>query len=128
MNDRGKIGDRQVERFIGTLLRAGVIAAAVIVLAGGVFYLARHGGDRPRYRSFQGEPAFLEHVDGVLRQALALRSEAVIQLGLLLLIAVPLIRVAVSIIAYLLERDWLYVAVTALVLAVLAFSLLSGVM
>jgi uncharacterized membrane protein len=128
MNAPKRIGDRQVERCIGTLLRTGVIAAAVVVLVGGIFYLARHGGDAPHYRSFQGEPAFLEHVDGVLREALGLRSEAVIQLGLLLLIAVPIVRVAVSVIAYLLERDWLYVGVTALVLAILAFSLLSGVL
>ncbi|HVO38371.1 MAG TPA: DUF1634 domain-containing protein [Spirochaetia bacterium] len=123
-----RIGDRQVERVIGALLRAGVIAAAVVVLAGGILYLARHGRDAPRYRSFQGEPVFLTHVDGVLKEALALRSEAIIQLGLLLLIAVPIVRVAVSLIAYLLERDWLYVGVTALVLAVLAFSLLGGVL
>jgi uncharacterized membrane protein len=122
-----RITDRQMEGFIGSLLRAGVIAAAFIVAAGGAFYLAWRGGTIPYYRSFQGEPAYLEHVAGVLGAALSLRSEGVIQFGLLVLIAVPILRVAVSVIAYLLERDWLYVCVTALVLAVLLFSLLGGV-
>ena len=122
-----RITDRQMEGFIGSLLRAGVIAAALIVAAGGAFYLLHHGGARPQYRSFQGEPEYLEHVAGVLKAAASLKSEAVIQLGLLVLIAVPIFRVAVSVVAYLLERDWLYVCVTALVLAVLLFSLLGGV-
>ncbi len=122
-----RVSDRQVEAFIGTLLRVGVLAAAVVVAAGGALYLARHGGAVPSYRAFRAEPPFLERVNGIVKEAFALRSEAVIQLGLLLLIAIPILRVAVSIVAYLLQRDWLYVGVTAIVLAVLVFSLLGGV-
>jgi uncharacterized membrane protein len=55
------------------------------------------------------------------------RSAALIQLGLLVLIAVPIARVAVSILAFALQRDWLYVGVTVVVLIILLFSLLGGI-
>jgi uncharacterized membrane protein len=115
-----------VELFIGRLLRIGVIAAACVAVAGGVVFLARHGAETPRYETFRGEPAFLQHVTTVVQSAVAGRTTAVIQLGLLLLIAVPILRVAVSIVAFVLERDWIYCGVTALVLAILLFALLGG--
>jgi len=126
MQKRRTPSDHQVESFIGNLLRTGVIVAACIVVMGGVFYLSRRSGTVPHYGVFQGEPDFLERVGKVVQAALSLRGEAIIQLGVLVLIAVPIMRVAVSVIAFLLKRDLLYCAVTILVLAVLLFSLLGG--
>ena len=126
MKDGKRPSDHQVELAIGGLLRVGVIIAACIVAVGGALFLSRHASDTPHYRSFQGEPAFLEHLGDVVKTALTLRSEAVIQLGILVLIAVPIFRVAVSIVAFLLKRDWLYTVVTCVVLMVLLFALLGG--
>jgi uncharacterized membrane protein len=123
---KGRITDRQVELWISHLLRIGVITAAVIGLAGGIAHLARHAGDVPSYAAFRGEPPALRHVPDVVLGAVSLKPEAVIQAGLLLLIAVPILRVAVSIVAFALERDLLYVIVTVLVMAILVFSLLGG--
>jgi uncharacterized membrane protein len=47
-------------------------------------------------------------------------------LGLLFLIATPIARVVFSIVGFMRQRDWLYVAVTAAVLALLAYSLLAS--
>jgi uncharacterized membrane protein len=126
MKDDQKLSDHRVEHLIGNFLRFGVILAACIVMVGGAFYLYRRASAVPHYGSFQNEPSFLKHVGEVIKAAVSLRSEAVIQLGLLVLIAVPIFRVAVSIVAFVLKRDWLYSAVTLLVLAVLLFSLLGG--
>jgi uncharacterized membrane protein len=46
----------------------------------------------------------------------------IIQLGILLLIATPVARVAFALVAFAIERDRLYVAVSLIVLAVLLFS------
>jgi len=118
--------DRQVERIIGGLLRIGVIVAASITAVGGIWYLSRHARDIPRFSAFHGEPQSLRSVGGIIGAVLSLRSDALIQLGLVVLIAVPILRVAVSIVAFALERDWLYCAVTVLVFAILLFSLLGG--
>jgi uncharacterized membrane protein len=118
--------DRQVEQTIGTLLRAGVLLSAAVVTAGGVAFLARHGGDRSDHRTFHGEPAELRGPVGVASDALAGDSRGLIQLGLLLLIATPVARVAFSVYAFARQRDRTYVAICLVVLAVLLYSLLGG--
>jgi uncharacterized membrane protein len=118
-----KWGDEQIEAVMGNLLRAGVLLSAAVVLLGGVLYLARYGNLRPHYRVFSGEPEDLRGVVGVVRYAFAEHSRGVIQAGLLLLIATPIARVVFAVYAFARERDWLYVGVTLLVLAVLIYSL-----
>lgn len=118
--------DEQVERIVGTLLRSGVIIAALVVLVGGILYLIRYGATSPDYRVFRGEPANLRSVSGIVRGALSFRSRGVIQLGLLLLIATPVARVIFSVFAFALQRDRIYVIVTLIVLAVLIYSLAGG--
>jgi uncharacterized membrane protein YfcA len=54
---------------------------------------------------------------------LALRPQAVITLGLLLLIATPVVRVAVSIVAFAVEHDRRFVVITTAVLLILLFSI-----
>jgi uncharacterized membrane protein len=76
-----------VEEIVGNLLRVGVIVAAVVVLSGGILYLFRYGSSLPQYQVFQGEPADLRSISGIVMDALALRRRGVIQFGLLLLIA-----------------------------------------
>lgn len=116
--------DERVEGVIGSLLRWGVSASALIVLAGGVLLMA-HDGLRPAEQRdvFQPRPA---SPSGIVRQAAALDSRGLIMLGLLVLIATPVARVVFSVLAFALQRDWLYVGFTLLVLVVLCYSLLSG--
>jgi uncharacterized membrane protein len=116
-------GDTQVEQVIGHLLRTGVIMAAVVVMIGGIVYLAHYGLSHPDYRLFRGEPTELRSVSGTFQFALAGRRRGIIQFGLLLLIATPIARVVFSVYAFARERDWLYVGLTLVVLAVLLFSL-----
>jgi uncharacterized membrane protein len=118
--------DQKVEELIGTLLRAGVTLAAAVVLFGGTVYLVRHGLAAPQYHVFRGEPTDLRTLLGIVKDALAFRGRGLIQLGLLLLIATPIARVAFSVVAFALQRDRLYVAVTLIVLAVLIYSLTGG--
>lgn len=116
--------DRQVEVIIGNILRSGVLLAAFVVLLGGAVYLTRHGRVIADYRSFHGEPNEFRSVTGIVHSALDRSGRGIIQLGLLLLIATPVIRVAFSIVAFAVERDRLYVFLTCIVLLVLLYSLL----
>ena len=118
--------DQYVEELIGNLLRVGVTLAAAVVLFGGAVYLVRHGLAATHYHVFVGEPADLRSVSGIVRDALAFRGRGLIQLGLLLLIATPVARVAFSVAAFAMQRDRLYVAVALIVLAVLIYSLTGG--
>jgi uncharacterized membrane protein len=115
--------DERIDQIIGNLLRTGVILATVVVTAGGILYLFRHGTELPEYRKFQAAEPALSTASGIIHLVLHNRSRGVIQIGILLLIATPVARVAFSAVAFALQRDWTYVTVTLLVLAVLLFSL-----
>jgi uncharacterized membrane protein len=116
----------RVEVAIGALLRAGVLLAAAVVACGAAIYLARHAGDPTHYRVFRGEPDELRDLGLILAQARSLGGRAVIQLGLLLLIATPIARVAFSVAVFAHQRDLTYVAVTLVVLGLLLWGLLGG--
>ena len=118
--------DQRVETIVGRLLHAGVLLAALVVALGGAIFLLRHGLDAPHYRKFGGEPAEYRTLAGIVSRAVTFHGRNIIQLGLLLLIATPVARVAFSVVAFALERDRLYVGITLVVLAVLVFSLAGG--
>lgn len=113
---------RRAEVVISNVLRGGVLISAITITAGVLlFYI----------RSAQTAQGLLDHpfphTLAAVLSGLALGDPiAIIALGLLLLLATPVVRVAVSIFAFALERDWRYVAITALVLAILIASFLLG--
>ncbi len=118
--------DLRMEAIIGALLRTGVILAAVVVFSGAVVFLAHHGREALDYSTFHGEPAALRSMGGIVHGAIHLSGRALIQMGLLLLIATPVARVAFSAAGFAIEHDYLYVGITLFVLAVLLYSLLGS--
>jgi uncharacterized membrane protein len=122
----------QMEVVVSNLLRFGVLASFVIVAIGVVifFIVARDGTNAP------GLPSTMTSVvenEGILRSPTDIFEglgrgdpNAVIVLGLLVLIATPILRVAISAVIFFLQRDRLYVAITLFVLGVLAFSFIIG--
>jgi len=118
--------DKRIENILGNLLRAGVGVSAFIVFCGAVVYLAKHGHAPADYRIFRGEPAELNSVPGIGRDAVELSGRGIIQLGLLFLIATPVARVVLSIWGFAAERDRMYVVFTVIVLAILIFSLVGS--
>ena len=118
--------DRRIEVILGNVLRTGVLVAAAVVLAGASIYLHRHAHDPADYRVFRGEPSEYRTISGVIRSVISGRGQGIIQLGLLLLIATPIARVAFSVVGFAIERDRLYVAFTLLVLAILLYSSLGS--
>lgn len=127
MNEpRASWTDEQVEKLLGNVLRIGVLVAALVVMLGGALYLAHHGGSRADHRAFHGEPADLRYPSGILRRALNLENSALIQLGLLLLIATPILRIVSSVFAFARQRDYTYVVLTLIVLTLLIYSLFGG--
>jgi len=123
----GRWSDHAVEQLIGRLLQAGVLLSAIIAAVGGVMLLAQRGGMPADYSVFRGEPDTLRSIGGIVRGSLALRGDAIAQLGLVVLIATPIARVAFTLVAFILQRDRTYALVTTLVLALLLYGLLFGV-
>jgi uncharacterized membrane protein len=112
-----------MELIIAILLRGGVLISSLVVVAGGVLYLVRHGAEHPNYGVFRGEPADLRSLHGIAGDVLSLHSRGVIEMGILLLLATPVARVALSLYWFLRQRDHMYVIVTLIVLILLLLSL-----
>ena len=123
---KGVWTDQKLENIVGNLLRAGVSISAFVVAIGGIVYLARHGREPANYRIFRGEPSDFKSVSGIVRNAFGFHGRGIIQLGLLLLIATPVFRVAISIWGFAEEHDRLYMIFTGIVLVVLLYSLLGS--
>jgi uncharacterized membrane protein len=121
---------RKVELAISALLRTGVLTSLLVVLSGTVVtfvhhphYLSSHhdlrtltkpGAEFPH--SFSSLISGLQHGQG----------RAIVMAGLLLLIATPVLRVAVSILAFVYQRDRVFVVITSVVLALLLTSFVLG--
>ncbi len=109
---------RQAEIMISNVLRIGVLLSGAVILVGVVLYYTH-----PQAKT-SGALSYPHTLGAVIPGILAGNAEAVITLGLLILLATPVLRVAVSIGAFALEHDWLYVGITTLVLALLLSSIL----
>lgn len=119
-----------VEQVIGRLLRVGVILSLVLVVVGSLtsFYHGRYGHTpadvarltRGTERGPTSPHAFLEGLED-------LRGQSLIVAGLIVLMLTPIIRVAVSIIAFAIQRDFTFVVITSIVLALLVLSCVFGV-
>ena len=124
LRERAPLSDQQVDEIIGALLRYGVILSAAVVAFGGVWYLIQYGTTAPAYGAFRGEPRNLRGLGAIVAGVAGFQCRGIIQFGLILLIATPVARVAFSVVAFALQRDRTYVAITVFVLGVLLFSLL----
>ena len=128
MADQKRAGwtDEEFDARLAMILRGGVLTSAVVVLVGGIVYLARHGAETTHYRVFPNDSESLRSLRELASRSTMLSGRGLIQVGLLLLIATPVARVVFSIVGFLRGRDWLYVGVTLIVLALLTYSLVLG--
>jgi uncharacterized membrane protein len=85
---------------VSGILRGGVILAAAVTLAGGIPYVVHHGSEHPNYHTFRGANAPFRSPAEILHGAAALGFAA--------------------------QRDWTYLVITTVVLAILFYSLLTG--
>ncbi|SEL47514.1 Uncharacterized membrane protein [Chitinophaga rupis] len=118
--------DKDVEILLGTLLRYGVILSSIVVLAGGIIYIMRHGHEMPEYRDFAGPNNRWDNLPAIMRGVFLGHGREIIQLGVVLLIATPIARILFSVFAFTVEKDYLYIVITLIVLGVILFSMLGG--
>jgi uncharacterized membrane protein len=115
-------GDLKMEIAISRMLLAGVSVAAFVVLVGWILYLWHAHGVEPDYRHFHGVPSPADRLAPVFEGIRHLDSRSIIRLGILLLIATPIMRVAYCVYSFATQKDKIYVVVSGIVLTVLLYS------
>jgi uncharacterized membrane protein len=117
--------DKEIDLSIAAMLRFGVTLAAIVVFIGGLLSLRHPRHATPDYVHFHAEAA-LSTITSIFRGAFHLDPPSIIQLGLLLLIATPVVRVMFCVVGFARQRDRLYIAISGTVLAILLFSLIKA--
>jgi len=129
-HDRAEERVRKVELAISNLLRIGVGTSLLIVLAGTVVTFVHHPhyltSRRDLVRLTKPGAEFPHSVPPVIRGIEHSQGRALVMAGLLLLIATPVLRVAISVLAFVYQRDRTFVVITSVVLALLLASFVLG--
>ena len=120
-----------IQLLIARTLRWGVGIACALAVVGGAMYLWQHGGEPMKdYTHF---PADAESsrtayttLEGIFSGVMGLTAVGWIQLGMVVLLLTPMMRVALSLVDFVKERDWLYAFITAVVLAVIIVNSIGG--
>lgn len=123
--EESRYTDTQLDLSVAAMLRIGLTVSSLIVLAGGLWELRHPMRALPDYTHFRAVEPALRSVPGTFLAALrpvAGQSRAIIQVGLLLLIATPIARVGLCAVGFARQRSWLYVGISLLVLGVLVWS------
>ncbi len=111
---------------ISYVLRFGVLLAGAIILVGlALFVVEGPSGTEPRslHQVLTGG-ALIVHPSAIVQGVTAGNPIAIIQLGVLALILTPMMRVAMTVILFSAQREWLFVAITTTVLAILVLGLI----
>jgi uncharacterized membrane protein len=107
------------EIWISKTLRVGVVISAVITCFGLILFILTGNSGYP------GE-SFPTSLIEIFKGFLVFKPYAIILGGLFVLILTPVLRVGVSIITFLKEKDYLYVTITATVFLILIVSFFLG--
>ncbi|MEZ0129822.1 DUF1634 domain-containing protein [Flavobacterium sp. LBUM151] len=122
-----KFGEKDFQTIIGNLLRYGVWISLSVAFIGGIVYLMHHGSDIEDYSVFkENDRNIFEVIANVYRGVISGSGESIIFFGVILLFLTPVFRVLLSLFSFLLEKDYLYVAITSIVIGIIILSISFG--
>lgn len=113
---------------IGNTLRIGVFTACIIALIGGIWYVVSASGSAlPDYKVFSKGAESYTTFEGIFKSVFAMSATGWVQLGVVVLMLTPVMRVVLSLVDFSIQRDWLYVVITGIVLLIIVMNSLVGV-
>ena len=112
-----------MQLWISRVMRYGIVLASAIVITGCVIFLINYGSVKPEYSKFTGEPEQFTNVVRIISSISSTNGKGLIEFGLVVLIAIPVLRVLFSVISFAAEKNKQYIYITLGVLILLLFSL-----
>ena len=117
--------DKDLQSFIGNLLRIGVVISMTILVVGLILYLFQSGKNVIHYETFNAKNTF--HFAPFWASLKSGDSQAIMELGVMALISTPIARVLFTMIGFWMEKDRMYTIIAMIVLLIIAFSLVFGI-
>lgn len=122
-----KFGEKDFQKIVGNLLRYGVWISLSVAFIGGIVYLLHHGNDIENYSVFkENDRNIFEVIAAVYNGVVQGQGESIIFFGIVLLFLTPVFRVLLSLFSFLLEKDYLYVIITTIVIGIIIMSISFG--
>ncbi|WP_083558552.1 DUF1634 domain-containing protein [Flavobacterium johnsoniae] len=122
-----KFGEKDFQTIIGNLLRYGVWISLSVAFIGGIVYLMHHGSEIEDYSVFkENDRNIFEVISTVVNGAIDGQGEFLIFFGIILLFLTPVFRVLLSLFSFMLEKDYLYVVITLIVILIIITSISFG--
>lgn len=121
----------KVELALSYILRGGVLISITLVLIGTFLTFSHHPELAKKALPTATipqtvAPSFPHTIPEMIGSVGQMRGQGFIVLGLLVLLLTPVVRVAASIVAFGIQRDWVFVCITTVVLAILILSFILG--
>jgi uncharacterized membrane protein len=117
--------ERHMANLIGRTLRIGVVTSAALIVLGLVLFFATDKGPQTVDEALGKTSEIVQIRPSTIIDGLRDTSpESYIQLGILVLILTPIIRVAMTAWLFARQRDWTFVALATIVLCILLLGLL----
>lgn len=122
-----KFGEKDFQTIIGNLLRYGVWISLSVAFIGGIVYLIHNGNQIEDYSVFkENDRNIFEVIAAIYDGAIQGNGESLIFTGIIFLFMTPVLRVLLSLFSFLLEKDYLYVGITLIVIAIIIISISFG--
>jgi uncharacterized membrane protein len=120
-----------MDRWISWLLRGGVLLSLAFLVIGTIITFIHHPGYLTTAISTHAlknpaEGVVPNHILGIWEMMKHGHGQGFVAFGLLVLIATPVMRVALSVVTFWMEKDRAFVIITAGVLSLLIISLVLG--
>lgn len=114
----------KMAKVISSLLVSGLVLSLLIVIVSEIIFLRENAGEITAYKVFTGEPCDLKSIDKIFQAAFNHDHRALMQVGVVVLIATPIARVAFSALTFAYLKDAKFVFISSLVLLALLYSLI----
>lgn len=122
-----KFGEKDFQTIIGNLLRYGVWISLSVAFLGGIVYLMHHGNEIEDYSVFkENDRNIFEVIATVYNGAISGNGAYLIFVGIILLFLTPVFRVLLSLFSFIIEKDYLYVVITLIVILIIITSISFG--
>lgn len=122
-----KFGEKDFQNIIGNLLRYGVWTSLSVAFIGGIIYLIHHGNEIENYSIFkENDKNIFKVITSICNGIIEGRGDSIIFFGIILLFLTPVFRVLLSLFSFLLEKDYLYVLITTIVIGIIILSISFG--
>ncbi|MDP5201755.1 DUF1634 domain-containing protein [Flavobacterium sp. DG2-3] len=122
-----KFGEKDFQTIIGNLLRYGVWISLSVAFLGGIVYLLHNGNQIEDYSVFkENDRNIFEVIAAIYNGAIQGNGESLIFTGIIFLFLTPVLRVLLSLFSFLLEKDYLYVCITLIVIMIIITSISFG--